>query len=761
MTAVNKTWGEGFVGFNGDANHNLPVVYVNKTDSPYGGTAIEAENQNLFIPPGELIAHPSDEDGLSSVVIRFQPPEAGVYRVEFLAQRLNDGGTDVTIALVTNETYCCYSNTLSRSANPPAVMHGEYLTLAADDKVDFVLSNGTDGKNNSDATRLKVVLKRIDPSSLIDTSSSAGAALIAARADNKADNPHFDGTLGTWSFGYAKKNETGALDFTRMSSTNKTWGADLIGFNATVGGGTLPCVFVNKGSEPTGGDSQTKDPDLFAAPGELYVHPAADYGAVVRFSPGIGGFYQVMASMRHIAEGGNGVIASVVKNGMHELKRAELHNTDTTKQESLIVTAYVQLNAGETIDFIVDANSSHGSDTTRLAASVTLIEEVVGNVGAGEALKAARAGETPENPVWGNSLCGAWRFLAADSTNLAYSAILLCATNKESAWWSDGTVVGFNRTDGNGNAIHPTILVNKEETMSTRGTVIGSQRSPLAPGEMIIHPYSGSNFDCPAIHFDSAVSGRYNVFCSVRTLANKTDADGVACVLRLDREDLFTAITQPRADAVHRAVYLGQGLTLNFGSELDFLAHPRASYGSDAHGVALDLYPVPEEGAARVNIRADASLAGKGVWGDAGQTWHTVAADDRGAFKASRIAFAADAQKKSAVTVAVTANESGKNFVIGGLKPGAAYSLAFYGYQGEIAYPARYELNGTVYPPNASTFGYRDTTLCEGVTADAQGCIRGTATGVGDAAGNVFVFNGLQITGEIPEAPKGVIIIIR
>ncbi len=123
--------------------------------------------------------------------------------------------------------------------------------------------------------------------------------------------------------------------------------------------------------------------------------------------------------------------------------------------------------------------------------------------------------------------------------------------------------------------------------------------------------------------------------------------------------------------------------------------------------------------------------------------------------------FAADQQTKSALTVSVTSANGGKNIEIGGLIPGADYSLALFSCHNGAAYPAVYELNGKTYASNASAFAFRDTALCTGVTADAQGRISGMATVTGDAAGSAYVLTGLQITGDIPEAPKGMIIIIR
>ncbi len=58
---------------------------------------------------------------------------------------------------------------------------------------------------------------------------------------------------------------------------------------------------------------------------------------------------------------------------------------------------------------------------------------------------------------------------------------------------------------------------------------------------------------------------------------------------------------------------------MRLGSSLDLLFHPGSHYNYDAHGVALDIYSVPEEGAACVNVSADASVAGKGIWGGANQ----------------------------------------------------------------------------------------------------------------------------------------------
>ncbi len=530
-------WGYGFIGFNEEVTGTLPVVFVNSTDKPYGGEIITEES--LFIPEGELVAHPAQGESLSSAVIRFSPQTAGLYRVDFLAQYLGTGN-GVTVSLVTNKTHSCYAKTLLSASS--SATHWNYLHLAAGDTVDFVLGNN--GDHQSDATHLKIVLTRID--SLSGTSSSAGETLIKARSQSTPKNPCDDGALGYWSYGDAAVTSDGAdtSDFTLMSRSDKDWGADFFGFNAYYSGSTLPCVFVNKSSEPSGG-TQTTESDLFAAPGELYVHPGATRSAVVRFSPVVSGLYRVSGCVQHIAKGemANGVIAYIVQDGTRELMRTTLMHTNAKQNDPFVVTSYAQLEAGGTVDFVVDPNgtNNHSSDTTKMTASVTLIDPIAdGGVSAGAALKAARFGVTPVNPVYETSLRGSWRFLAADGTNLSYAAKLLTATNKE--WWSDGTVYGLNLTDSSGAAAHPTIQVNASDKISTDGNgAIGTGRAGLAPEEIIVHPADpgSSAYPCPAIHYDSAVAGLHNVFCSVRVLSADT-TDGLSRAGTCHAPGLFT-----------------------------------------------------------------------------------------------------------------------------------------------------------------------------------------------------------------------------
>lgn len=179
-------------------------------------------------------------------------------------------------------------------------------------------------------------------------------------------------TVPEWSYGYRGDIASTAITtFTSTQHFNLTTGfsAGVEGFDANLNSHT-PHVRVNPTSSPI-----VRAPMLNLDPQHMEVHPGppgvVGDVVVVRWKAPAAGDYEIHATWRDnnssdVTVGGNGAIGAIVREGT-TLFSTTWANGDPAVSHTI---PSVFLLAGERIDFVVDANGNHTSDSTDLDAEV-------------------------------------------------------------------------------------------------------------------------------------------------------------------------------------------------------------------------------------------------------------------------------------------------------------------------------------------------------------------------------------------------------
>lgn len=346
----------------------------------------------------------------------------------------------------------------------------------------------------------------------------AGAALRAncTAASGAYANPYTDENGGIWSYYLTK--------FSLVENTVKLQGETYSWSSVPLAG------FHESGTQRQASSVRVHNSDTAATlssgeilqPNELVLFPdnTDNENACVRFTAPADGWYSAFVSAHDLAREGSvsansGVEVRILAQGnllVNQIVSLEEYASGSSTHRFDFQMPVCFLQAGDTIDVFVGRNGANSSDNTGVTFTVTKEDEgAFYDSGIAMATNVATRYETP----FGSIADGTWYTLIATTTD-ATSA----PTNVSSAAGSRLGTQGARSTDlkgfaNNANGANPYILVNTASQI----------RENTAPGELVIHPNSGTLTKWPVLRFRPPVSGFYSASVVARD-NNRGTAEG-------------------------------------------------------------------------------------------------------------------------------------------------------------------------------------------------------------------------------------------
>lgn len=193
-----------------------------------------------------------------------------------------------------------------------------------------------------------------------------GMAAVAGTWDFETDFSTNSNPNGAWSYRYKPGSDVRDGNYTlfagKFRATSGVW-VGVPGWQAADGASiTLPIIAKNFNSTTVTSGSAV------VAPGSSFLHPGEPGLAVVQWTAPITDQYTVRYRFKDLDNGGGNGINWFVDKGGSTVASGSIANGGDTGEA---FAGPIQMNMGESLNFVVDRNGSYSWDATRVQATIT------------------------------------------------------------------------------------------------------------------------------------------------------------------------------------------------------------------------------------------------------------------------------------------------------------------------------------------------------------------------------------------------------
>ena len=350
-------WFEGVTAANNSPTPPFAIVNTSSTPQTHGN-----ETGNIPLAPGEIVLHPDNpsKSARPYVGIRFQPPRAGVYRIDAAVRDMSYGnGTDGVIASLYAKGMIQQSVRVGREIGMTNTTFAVVLYLPEDESVTLIIDpNGT---YNHDSTGVFFTLTELavfDSEPIVDLNETYVGIVRSGTSALPVTTDGVTVSAGTVS------NKTEVASFT---TPHAEAGIGCAGFT---GSGNFPYVLANTNASPSACDNNilvgTK-----LLPHELLLHPNKAADAFVRLTVPSAGVYRAVGIFRDLSVGnrnyGYGVIPSIATKNFGCCASGFVSAEDEVGP-IVLDARRMELDAGDAVIFQVNNNGTYNFDSTGLQA---------------------------------------------------------------------------------------------------------------------------------------------------------------------------------------------------------------------------------------------------------------------------------------------------------------------------------------------------------------------------------------------------------
>ena len=350
-------WFEGVTAANNSPTPPFAIVNTSSTPQTHGN-----ETGNIPLAPGEIVLHPDNpsKSARPYVGIRFQPPRAGVYRIDAAVRDMSYGnGTDGVIASLYAKGMIQQSVRVGREIGVTNATFAVALYLPEDEAVTLIIDPVN--RYHNDSTGIFFTLTELavpDGEPIVNLNETyvgivcSGASALPVAADGVTVS------AGTVS------NKT---EVTSFATPHAEAGIGCAGFADS---SNFPYVLANTNASPSACDNSilvgTK-----LLPHELLLHPNKAADAFVRLTVPSAGVYRAVGIFRDLSVGnrnkGYGVIPSIATKNFACCTSGFVSAEDGVGPVVLDARR-LELAAGDAVIFQVNNNGAYDFDSTGLQA---------------------------------------------------------------------------------------------------------------------------------------------------------------------------------------------------------------------------------------------------------------------------------------------------------------------------------------------------------------------------------------------------------
>ena len=313
--SVNNTYvaSQGFSSTQGSGNW----YYEQFNSSEYSNMTWNSKNNYWQGDFSDCIVYAYKQHPSTNASVRkWIAPQAGTVQIKGTAVKESAGGNGVVVSIKQNDTTVWGSNTISANDTTKGQYHNLIINVNAGDSIRFIVSNN--GNNSYDCTLW-------DPTITYLEAYRASLGFSSVQGQNQ------------WYYQQATSIYTSS--YIDMTYTSSQWS-----------GSYDNCLVGSNWQHPDTNVSIRK-----------WVAPKA-------------GRYKIFGTAKKQTAGGNGVILSIQQTKNYELWGKTLSASDTTTGVSHDVI--VDLNANDTISFVVSDNGSDSYDTIIWDPTIVFLESV-------------------------------------------------------------------------------------------------------------------------------------------------------------------------------------------------------------------------------------------------------------------------------------------------------------------------------------------------------------------------------------------------